>query len=675
MSKNAQKNGSKKENVESEEKHCICESRDYTILMICCDYCSIWYHAKCMGITKGEAGRIDKYACKPCQAKDPKNTIIYKENAREKTNGSIKRRHHISVKSTSKKNAKEHTVENDVKKDQEKTSSKKRKKSASYLPHEEIQKQVEPASNETSALQSIPIKNEPNSPGPSQIDAAALPISLFPVTKQQKLQEEHPDLRCGNCIGCFRDKDCGKCVICAEGTGSCCIQRVCVQVEELLKQNEMSSKILKTELTEVVDCGGTPESNSQIGKSRKGRKPKSLAVTIKQECERESSYRCKKRRSYFQQLPQSDKDCKDIPVAAQLNKYYHNWMRSKQKKNNQQLPKSEDEEKQCYGTGCTNSVRPGSKYCSEKCGLELAKLRLKTILPQRFNEFFYEQPVNHKIDSENMENLGRQIEQMKQQLSKLEEWKENVHTFIVALKNAHPSSEIQRNEDESLVFGCPVCAGEFPMREIAKHMQSCYVRSERQTTYGTDYKIPNNQYNLYCEEYNKINNTYCKRLRYACAEHYKDEYDLKICGYPLNWQKKEMGFISFHELFHSSDAMMANYCQKKGKSCRDHHNWIQTVFSMIDNERMNLLNRIEEIEEQRLIILKMLFERGDVLSLLCNRTIRTAAKGHATNPVNPNSNRFEKQPQKGDVPESDVLPEIQRSSTQSEEGTTNLTEP
>lgn len=40
-----------------------------------------------------------------------------------------------------------------------------------------------------------------------------------------------------------------------------------------------------------------------------------------------------------------------------------------------------------------------------------------------------------------------------------------------------------------VVVGCPVCAGEYPMREISKHIQSCFVRSERQTTYGTDYMV------------------------------------------------------------------------------------------------------------------------------------------------------------------------------------------
>ena len=35
--------------------------------MICCDYCSIWYHAHCVGLKKGEVDCIEKYACKECQ--------------------------------------------------------------------------------------------------------------------------------------------------------------------------------------------------------------------------------------------------------------------------------------------------------------------------------------------------------------------------------------------------------------------------------------------------------------------------------------------------------------------------------------------------------------------------------------------------------------------------------
>lgn len=105
-------------------------------------------------------------------------------------------------------------------------------------------------------------------------------------------------------------------------------------------------------------------------------------------------------------------------------------------------------------------------------------------------------------------------------------------------------------------------------------------------------QIPNNQFNLYCDTFNKINKTYCKRLRYACSEHYKDEYTHKViewivsricpknsgfqvCGCPLKWYSG--GSFRFHELFLSSDAIMADegFCQEKQKSCMDHKNWVQ----------------------------------------------------------------------------------------------------
>ena len=28
--------------------------------------------------------------------------------------------------------------------------------------------------------------------------------------------------------------------------------------------------------------------------------------------------------------------------------------------------------RQCYGPGCTNAARSGSKYCSDECGIQLA---------------------------------------------------------------------------------------------------------------------------------------------------------------------------------------------------------------------------------------------------------------------------------------------------------------
>uniref|UniRef100_A0A915NI71 CXXC-type zinc finger protein 1 n=1 Tax=Meloidogyne floridensis TaxID=298350 RepID=A0A915NI71_9BILA len=424
----------------------------------------------------------------------------------------------------------------------------------------------EPSSNISSS--NIP-SNDHQKPPPPPItiidvikppQSSPAPIQLIPPTilKQQKIQEENPELRCENCIGCFRDEDCGKCVVCmqSQNKGKLCMQRICVQVEELFKKKLKKSEKALSE-TSSIDC--------EVHVSTRGRKPK-------QQLNDETM--TKHRRS----AGMSEKPKEHEDLALQLNKFYNNVMRKRTKaRHNNELP-IEHEEKQCIGPECTNSVRQGSKYCSERCGLALAQIRLKTILPQRFNDFFAKVPSKQIEDNKKLDNVEGQITQIHQKLKKFGEWKDNVENFLEAVKNAQPNAERPKSGDDNFVVGCPVCGGEFPMRE---------------------------------------------RLRYACAEHYRDEFNLKICGCPLIWYKNG-SCLNFESLFISSDAMIADggYCQEKNKNCRAHQNWIQTAFSLIDNERMNLLNQLEELIEQRGFILKTLTERGDVLTLLCSQSQR-----------------------------------------------------
>ena len=48
---------------------------------------------------------------------------------------------------------------------------------------------------------------------------------------------------------------------------------------------------------------------------------------------------------------------------------------------------------------------------------------------------------------------------------------------------------------------------------------------------------------------------------------------------------------------------------------------MQTAFSMIDNEIMNLVNKMDEIGEQGQLLRQTLYHRGDVLTLITAKTI------------------------------------------------------
>ena len=80
------------------------------------------------------------------------------------------------------------------------------------------------------------------------------------------------------------------------------------------------------------------------------------------------------------------------------------------------------------------------------------QIRLKTILPQRFNDFFAQVPSRQTGDSRRLDDIEGQISKMHQNLKHLGEWKENVDNFLDAIKNAQPNAERPRSEDDNLVY-------------------------------------------------------------------------------------------------------------------------------------------------------------------------------------------------------------------------------
>ncbi|EJW80274.1 hypothetical protein WUBG_08816, partial [Wuchereria bancrofti] len=172
------------------------------------------------------------------------------------------------------------------------------------------------------------------------------------------------------------------------------------------------------------------------------------------------------------------------------------------------------------------------------------------------------------------------------------------------------------------VLHCSVCALEFPAKLIVKHMERCFVRNEKQSCYGTPNKSQVNPYNIFCEQFNKANNTFCKRLRVLCSEHYKStENATKVCGYPFAWNKNK--FRSVIKTFDDMQALLQEgFCHCPRKNCLQHHNWVQNAMGLIDVELLNLLIKLDEWFEKKTTLQVSETMRGDVLSLFCDKTVR-----------------------------------------------------
>ncbi|KAL3071297.1 hypothetical protein niasHT_032538 [Heterodera trifolii] len=738
---NTKKHSKKKEDDgEAEEKHCICDSKDYSTLMICCDYCLIWYHVECVKVTETQAKIFKKFACHFCTAKDPSCVTLHKKWAK----GVVMSKHRGSKSGGSAKN-KESNAGKEKKGERETksggTEKRRRERERSGESSSKTAATTTSSGGGGGARKSNRTKTdgeESEETRRATPEANAVPPTVPPpMTAQQKhqleLQEANPNLRCKNCIGCFREKNCGKCFTCCASTTTttsddarCCTARICVQVEELLKQQQKmpssSSAAVDgktSEETEGEENGGEKRTTAQQmadgrgerrggSSKKKGRKPKADKRHRQNQTTAQQQQQQRKHHRHGGHGTMTAEEQQQA-TNVQLLRAYENLLRRRQNNANSgggggvegggtssRGNRIAQEDLHCHGPGCTNSARVGSKYCSENCGIELAKRRLRLILPQRFNAFFGEAPHTQTENNAHIERIQEQMADINIRLDELDQWKNNVHQFMVVLKSntfvdngttiamdndgiameqqstttttkrspnggadanrddgdggndchaAENGSEekkptmmtaVVKNEDENMLVGCPVCHGEFQMREICKHVHTCFVRSERQTTYGTDYQIPNNQYNLYCEAYNKIDGTFCKRLRYACAEHYRDEYGLEVCGCPLGWYKGNS--LQFRAMFAASSQQQQQeeedvggyasalsfgdegFCRQKQKNCRDHKNWAQTAFSLIDNERLNLLNKFDELCEQRRHLQLKLLQRGDILSLFCNNS-------------------------------------------------------
>lgn len=191
----------------------------------------------------------------------------------------------------------------------------------------------------------------------------------------------------------------------------------------------------------------------------------------------------------------------------------------------------------CLGPECRNTARPQSKYCSDKCGIMLARNRIFQILPPRMTEWNCTPCIANEQNKKALEKNRAKQQIVRATLLELDKRHKELDLLVELSKLCTLDEKFQENidmEDETSMY-CVTCGHEIHTRTAIRHMERCFNKYESQASFGSIFKTRVEGGNMFCDFFNPISKTYCKRLRVLCPEHSKDPKvnDDDVCGSPL----------------------------------------------------------------------------------------------------------------------------------------------
>ena len=323
---------------------------------------------------------------------------------------------------------------------------------------------------------------------------------------------------------------------------------------------------------------------------------------------------------------------------------------------------------QCYGPGCTEAARPNSKYCSDDCGMNLARNRIFELLPWRVSQWSATPSVADKWNRKELEQVCEEREKLHRQLKKLDEKKSRLEDLIKRAKSQRAlcaSDRTERDlvcvegvdasntEDSAAESGtsgktsdeaqidCISCGNPQPAKVAFRHMERCFNRAESQTTCWSVMRTQIEGDSMLCDFYSPQQRMYCKRLKHICPEHYKEEKNEgEVCGAPLVFPNGpiiyERCFYDGEEECHDEEKY-TDFCRLLKMRCNRHVSWDRLRRAHIDLERFKLWCRLEELMERECQLKNSLANRPNVVSLLLNETIDCCPTVPLVSPVKPES--------------------------------------
>jgi len=615
----AAREGSKAHFVGGKLEYCICRKPDINRFMIGCDSCNKWFHGDCIGIREDESRSIKRWFCQVCKSKDPKLQIEYKppklsssppRESKEgksksskrcgdciachekedcgrcdycrdmpKFGGPFKRRQKcrqrqcINLGRGTSKHAKSKYRSDDE--DDFYDSGKGGGRDGTFddddsedglFTGEEDNSEDDEG---TDAKQSISRKSY-------DYDPDFRPVKKKPQQQQHSVPKSRPKKA-------------------ESGNGM---------------NNDDSAPEERLFASAAVD---EPRRKTLKLKNVESPKSASLAPSTSSETRRSSSYSKSKDKAKDRKGRKTKKSGRAFRGSIGGSDMFSNsflFDSGVDHPDNSQDEPREEVYTQCYGPGCTRASRSNSKYCSDDCGLRLATNRLYELLPQRIQQWQSSSCAAEGLDMKKLEKIRQKLGETSKRLSDLDKKHKALDAIVDKAKSykADPDYDPDDEDETEMMFYCVTCGHEVNVRRAATHMERCFTRFESQTSFGSLYRTNIDGQSFFCDAFNKESNTYCKRLRVICPEHFKDKKvePHEICGCPLT-----------KDLFVETSSL----CKAPKKKCQNHINWERLRRAEIDMERVRDLMDLEDLYEEERTIRQGMASRAGVLGLMLHSTI------------------------------------------------------
>ncbi|XP_052516387.1 CXXC-type zinc finger protein 1 isoform X1 [Budorcas taxicolor] len=695
---------SKSENGENAPIYCICRKPDINCFMIGCDNCNEWFHGDCIRITEKMAKAIREWYCRECREKDPKLEIRYRH----------------------KKSRERDSSERDGSEPRDEGGGRKRP-----APDPDLQRRAGAGTGIGTMLARGSASPHKSSPQP----LVATPSQHHQQQQQQQQQQVKRSARmCGECEACRRTEDCGHCDFCRDMKkfgGPNKIRQKCRLRQCQLRARE-SYKYFPSSLSPVTPSESLPRPRRPLPTQPQPQPSQKLGRLREDEGAVASATVKEPPEATATPEPLSDED---LPLDSELYQDFcagafddHSlpWMsdteesqyldpalrkravkvkhvkrrekKSEKKKDerykrHRQKQKHKDKWKhperadakdpaslpQCLGPGCVRAAQPGSKYCSDDCGMKLAANRIYEILPQRIQQWQQSPCIAEEHGKKLLERIRREQQSARTRLQEMERRFHELEAIILRAKQQAVREDEESNEGDSddtdLQIFCVSCGHPINPRVALRHMERCYAKYESQTSFGSMYPTRiEGATRLFCDVYNPQSKTYCKRLQVLCPEHSRDPkvrlshprslpppmFAPSAARPPHRHPSLFWGTPSLHSSLPSARLLVpshsplnlqlppptpaslqvpadevcgcplvrdvfeltGDFCRLPKRQCNRHYCWEKLRRAEVDLERVRVWYKLDELFEQERNVRTAMTNRAGLLALMLHQTIQ-----------------------------------------------------